>query len=379
MNEDFKDALSDRIKAVTRAKALRGEAIFATAPFGYGQSGTAYVSLPDGAMRSHPSGPLVPHDEEAPIVRELFERYVAGASLSSMAAELNARAVPRRRGALWTVSGLVSTIRNPVYAGHVHLYDVIVAAGKHEAIVEPALWDAAQAKYARTVTIRRQSPNDLASWCEGHIEHVCGGRMYLVPVAGRRRLDGTRKTRGNFICRTANVAAVRCAYGRRMMLMPKAERLARACLIVDLGAIGSLSDAIARAEARAGGDLADRQRAIIAVKRAAVERRRARARESWMAGLDDLTVWQAEHAAYLVAVAELDRDLARLPATPDAARYRETAAMLAGFAEAIAHADDPALGAVIDDIGVIVVREAGVSIRYHAIVSDLIPAPVTRI
>jgi len=118
---------------------------------------------------------------------------------------------------------------------------------------------------------------------------------------------------------------------------------------------------------------------VIAVKRAAVERRRARARESWMAGLDELTVWQTEHAAYLLAVAELDSDLARLPAAPEPARYRETAATLAGFAETIAYADDTALASVIDDLGVIVVREAGVSIRYHAIVSDLIPAPVTMI
>jgi DNA invertase Pin-like site-specific DNA recombinase len=373
INEDFKDALSDRLKAIRKAQALRGDYMGGQPPYGYRRAGTVPAPTADGAMRERATGPLVPDEREAPAVRDVFRRYLAGESQFEIAKAMNELGVPRR-GGTWNVAETGKMIRNPVYAGKITHKGVIVADGKHEPLVDAATFAAANERLARMPARRHQSPNQLASWCEGLIRHGCGRRLYLIPIRGKTRKDGTYDCYPNFACRGL-YDVVKCPVRPGLMSAAKVEWAARECLIADLASIDMVSGAIARAETRAGGDDADRARKALADRRALAERRRARARESWMTGLDDLAVWHAEHERYLAVIAEVDAEAARLPVAPHPDRYRAMAVDLASFAASIETADDEGLRRALDALGSVVVDGSGVSVCYHPVIEDFIPCP----
>lgn len=69
---------------------------------------------------------MVIHQDEAPIVREIFRKFAEGHSCRSIVRELNARGVPSARGSTWTVSALQGSskmlggmLNNPIYIGTV--------------------------------------------------------------------------------------------------------------------------------------------------------------------------------------------------------------------------------------------------------------------
>jgi hypothetical protein len=85
------------------------------------------------ATEGRPHGPLAPYGytvvgakrdktyvvdpERARIVREIFERYVAGYSLSRLARELNARGVSGIKRGVWSRQRLKTMLDNSAYAG----------------------------------------------------------------------------------------------------------------------------------------------------------------------------------------------------------------------------------------------------------------------
>lgn len=61
---------------------------------------------------------LEPDDDEAPIVRELFNRYATGTvSLKQLVNDLNRRGVKTRNGRVWAVITIKQILVNPVYCG----------------------------------------------------------------------------------------------------------------------------------------------------------------------------------------------------------------------------------------------------------------------
>ena len=67
--------------------------------------------------RVKPVRRLVPDEEAAPVVLEIFTRYAQGATQARIAEELNARGVPHPTGDAWDQSTLSYMLRNPVYKG----------------------------------------------------------------------------------------------------------------------------------------------------------------------------------------------------------------------------------------------------------------------
>lgn len=127
------------------------------APYGFRRE----VVLPAAARRVLERGELktpaekvrlIPHPEEADIVRWVYETYATGgASLGTIAAELRRRAPGRR----WGRTVLAHLVRNDVYRGAVvggRRRDgegaVYGCEGAHEALVPAALWQAAQRRLA---------------------------------------------------------------------------------------------------------------------------------------------------------------------------------------------------------------------------------------
>lgn len=116
------------------------------------------------AAEGHPHGPVlygyrrrydqdtgdlidqVPHEEHAPIVREIFRRVAAGETEYAIRADLNERGVtsPSWSGGPWREHHLKIMLRNASYLGkRVHL-GVGVSEGKWKAIVSPSEWAAVE-------------------------------------------------------------------------------------------------------------------------------------------------------------------------------------------------------------------------------------------
>lgn len=99
-----------------------------------------------------PEGPrgakvLLPHPVQAPVVRAVFERYAAGASLNELAQWLQ---LHPDVGAMrtWRATAVGRILANPTYVGQLTLKGSVVK-GQHEALVAQDLYDAVQARRAQ--------------------------------------------------------------------------------------------------------------------------------------------------------------------------------------------------------------------------------------
>jgi len=111
---------------------------------------------------------LIIADEEAAVVRTIFERYVVHQSIALLADELAARGVRTKErayangrtvgGIPFTTGPLAALLKNPIYLGKVahggSLHD-----GEHEAIISQQLWDEVQQTLATNRRERREGRN----------------------------------------------------------------------------------------------------------------------------------------------------------------------------------------------------------------------------
>lgn len=90
--------------------------------------------------------PLVPDRETKDIPQEIFERVLAGETLTAIAEDLTRREVPTVRGrAVWRSSSLRALLRAPTLTG-LRVYQArIVGEGDWEPIVDRATWEKMQA------------------------------------------------------------------------------------------------------------------------------------------------------------------------------------------------------------------------------------------
>ena len=199
-----------------REKARQGLWNGGQAPYGY--------KLVDGK--------LVINEEEAKIVRKIFETYVSsGISMRALSINLNQQGVYREErgntlaGNFWAESAVRKMISNSVYVGmiewghrqnmkvkgskemkRVYVKDnIIVAKGAHEPIISQELWDKAQAKRnAIQIKIRSNHTKEV------HIHPlsgilkcpVCGSPMTICANVSKFS-DGTIKTRYCYRCSVA--------------------------------------------------------------------------------------------------------------------------------------------------------------------------------
>ena len=127
-----RDMLSERVAAVTEAKAERGSYHGGIPPYGY-------------AKGEH--GGLVEHPSEARWVRHLFKRYVDdGWTLYAIADELAAQGAPVKRGGKWNSHRIAERLDNPIYVGRVKFG----ATGRHPALIDDRTWRLAQERRAAT-------------------------------------------------------------------------------------------------------------------------------------------------------------------------------------------------------------------------------------
>lgn len=145
MDEYYSIRLSGEVKRSMTLNAQRGRRQTAP-PFGY------MLTAPDGSgVRG-----MVPEPSEAPLVREIFRRFIAGDGLFAIAKWLNSAGAKTHRGGAMENRTVEYILRNPVYTGRLRWTptgrvrrdfsspDTIVSEGTHEPIIDADTWRLAQ-------------------------------------------------------------------------------------------------------------------------------------------------------------------------------------------------------------------------------------------
>ena len=155
MAEYYSANLSQNIRRGQRENALDGKFIGGTIPLGYKlDAEKRYILDPDSA----------------PIVREIFERYVAGESVTDICNDLNARGYLTARKKKFNRSSLHRIFTNEKYIG-VYRFKDIECPGAVPRIVSDELFKAASIRATRNKKSRRTMP-------EARVEFMLTGKIF---------------------------------------------------------------------------------------------------------------------------------------------------------------------------------------------------------
>ena len=178
--ESFAEAysinLAQEVRKGMKEKALRGEPQTAP-PFGY-------------RLENHI---FVPHETEAPLIRQIFERFASGEGLFAIAKWMNAQGHTTHRGSPFENRTVEYILRNPVYIGKLRWNptrrsrrnfndpDIITSDAKHEPLIDQALWDAVQKRMAEVKAHRKyhgRPSTDRKHWLCGIVRcATCGATL----------------------------------------------------------------------------------------------------------------------------------------------------------------------------------------------------------
>ncbi len=119
----------ERTKVGMEKKAKGGDFVGGYVPFGY---------------RLEPEKGLVVREEEALLVRKIFQMYALGLEgTQTVVNKLNASGIRKRSGQKWEKHGLLQILRNPLYVGKLRWRECIYD-GKHDPIISEDIFKKAQ-------------------------------------------------------------------------------------------------------------------------------------------------------------------------------------------------------------------------------------------
>jgi DNA invertase Pin-like site-specific DNA recombinase len=140
-------------------------------------------------------------ETEAAIIREAYDRYLAGETYYAIVTDLNDRAVPTIGGKPWTITQLRERLKNPAYAGIRTYKGEVVAVGDWEPVISAETWE----RFNTTKT-RRKTRHDWSNKTKYLLSGlalcgVCGSRMMARPEYQRRK-DAPKVTVMTYQCTT---------------------------------------------------------------------------------------------------------------------------------------------------------------------------------
>jgi site-specific DNA recombinase len=164
---------------------------------------------------------LVVNPVEAPLVKEIFELYLAHKSTVAVARILNRSKRKTKRhqagngnvrgGERWQKNAVLRVLRNPVHAGYMPYGDEL-HDGEHEAIIERAIFDRAQAILETRKGCGRRRGRNPEYLLAGILGCACGGA--LTPASTRTRGKEyryyrcvTRDKQGGDVCAARSLPA----------------------------------------------------------------------------------------------------------------------------------------------------------------------------
>lgn len=187
--------INRRLQAGRAASAKEGKFVAAHAPYGYKRK----------KLENEKGNSLEIVPEKAEIVRLIFDLYVNGEpcedgthkqmSAWTIARKLNAMGVPSVRQGYWHKFTVYGILKNPTYKGVVrwgsgkNRYESkIVAAGRHEAIIDKELFAAAENRLSKNPPVPVGSKKPLRNPLAGLIKcGKCGRTMSLTNSNNRQK------------------------------------------------------------------------------------------------------------------------------------------------------------------------------------------------
>lgn len=162
-----------------KIKSLKeGNFVWSKAPFGY--------------VKSSPTK-IVPHPENAPIVKNIFSWYLSGISMGKIAAMLNEAGISTSLGCSWTHKSVSSILRNGEYTGDIIIGRTklirgkaekqpesawITVPGKHEPIISKQVFLQVQQKLSAGKTVCVKSDTAIKNPLSGILFcGFCGAAM----------------------------------------------------------------------------------------------------------------------------------------------------------------------------------------------------------
>ena len=176
MDEFYSIRLSQEVKRSMAVNAQRGK-LQCSAAFGYRAEG----------------GRLVPEEREAGLVRYIFDGFLAGKGLFSIAGELNDLGARTRRGNPFESRAVEYILRNPVYIGKLRWNPagrtrrdfsnehLIVADADHVPLIASETWEAAQRRLDTLKSQKKPKARPVTEqkrWLSGLVRcSACGGTL----------------------------------------------------------------------------------------------------------------------------------------------------------------------------------------------------------
>ncbi len=200
MAEYYSINLSEEVKKGMTEKATRGEPL-TIAPFGYKMQNKQ----------------LVISEEQAEIIRDIFDRFLKGEGYLAIAKHINSLGIKTNRGNKFENRTVEYIIRNPVYCGYIRWNpaertrrdfthpDLMIVKGTHEPIIDEITFNKAQQRVSEIKAIWKPyyKPQSKPShWLVGLAQcPTCGGSMinsggYFVCS---RSIKGTCLTRNSIL------------------------------------------------------------------------------------------------------------------------------------------------------------------------------------
>ncbi|MFV2110284.1 recombinase family protein [Micromonospora sp. LOL_015] len=169
-----RNIIIDRVKSGMTAKASKGKWAGGTRPYGY---------------LVNPDHRLVPHPDEAPILRDIFRLYTRDrVGTRAIATTLNERGVPNRTGKKWSGHTINRILDNPAYIGDIAYRDVYVPDA-HDPLIDRDTFQRAQdIAAARGDAQTQRAMSDSDYYLTGLLTCPrCGHRYIGTSANGRTR------------------------------------------------------------------------------------------------------------------------------------------------------------------------------------------------
>lgn len=130
--------------------------------------------LPFGWIRAN--GGIAPHPDHAPIVVEMYRRYLSGDGAAAIAAWLNEQRIPAPNGGTWRRTRPLGVMDSPIHAGLIP-YRGDIHPGQHTPIIDAQTREAYLSERSRR-RVQLDKPRDYHHLLSGIIVCSCGARMH---------------------------------------------------------------------------------------------------------------------------------------------------------------------------------------------------------
>lgn len=199
-------ALKRRLLAHYRQERREGRAASSVVPFGW--------------QRAEKPGRFIPDSETAPVVAELYDRFLAGENLSQLARWLNEQGYKGSRGGEWRQGRVSALLRNPRNGGYVRDKEGRLVKSADGGLVDRGVWQRANGILSDPK--RRLSGAPVKTWLSGLMWcEKCGGRL----AAGSNNRRGSKERYPTYACQRG------CVNWPRERASERADALVRDVLV----------------------------------------------------------------------------------------------------------------------------------------------------